>query len=109
MYLLEQYNFSKAEIPIGRLVLAAMGAPRWFRPQVEMIDVQSKLQEQYNTVMKKYDFDYLEGARVGIILCSMLIQQYSRAGLIDSDAAMGVVAQGIFEAARTVPPALTRL
>jgi hypothetical protein len=36
---------------------------------------------------------------VGVILCSILIQQYSHAGMIDIEAATGVVAQGIFEAA----------
>src|SRR5687767_7189040 len=33
VYLLEQYNFQKADIPVGRLVLAAMGAPDSFRPE----------------------------------------------------------------------------
>lgn len=104
IYLLEQYNFQKADIPVGRLVLAAMGAPAFFKPQVEMSHVQSELQGQYNAVMKKHGFDYLDGARVGVILCSILIQQYSRARVIDPEIAAGIAAQSIFEAARTVPP-----
>lgn len=100
VYLLEQYNFQRADIPVGRVVLAAMAAPHFFRPQVEMPDVQSELHDQYNTVIKQHGFDTLEGAHVGIILCSILIQQYSQAGMIDADAATGVVAQAIFEAAR---------
>jgi hypothetical protein len=104
IYLLEQYNFQKADIPVGRLVLAAMGAPAFFKPQVEMSHVQSKLQGQYNAVMKKHGFDYLDGARVGVILCSILIQQYSKARIIDPEVAAGIVAQAIFEAARAVPP-----
>lgn len=106
IYLLEHYNFQKADIPVGRLVLAAMGAPHFFKPEVEMLRVQSELQEQYNAVMKKHGFGYLDGARVGIILCSVLIQQYSAARIIDADAAAGIVAQGIFEAAKAVPPPL---
>ncbi|MGZ9164971.1 MAG: hypothetical protein ACXW4Q_05955 [Anaerolineales bacterium] len=106
IYLLEQYNFQKADIPVGRVVLAAMAAPGFFKPEVEMLHVQSELQGQYNAVMKKYGFDYLDGARVGIILCSILIQQYSGARIIDPDAAAGIVAQGIFEAANAVPPPL---
>jgi hypothetical protein len=106
VYLLEQYNFQKADIPVGRLVLAAMGAPEFFRSQVDMLVVQSELQEQYNAVMQKHGFDYLSGARVGVILCSTLIQQYSGARIIDAEAAAGVVAQGIFEAASAVPPPL---
>jgi hypothetical protein len=104
IYLLEQYNFQQADIPVGRLVLAAMGAPAFFKPQLEMPHVQSELQGQYNTVMKKHGFNYLDGARVGVILCSILIQRYSRAGIIDPEVAAGIVAQGIFEAARAVPP-----
>lgn len=106
VYLLEQYNFQKADIPVGRLVLAAMGAPGCFKPEVEMLHVQSELQGQYNAVMKKHGFDYLDGARVGVILCSILIQQYSGARIIDPDAAAGIVAQRIFEAAKAVPPPL---
>lgn len=100
VYLLEEYNFQKADIPVGRIVLAAMAVPHFFKPRVEMPYVQSELQEQYNAVMKKHGFNALEGAHVGILLCSILIQQYSRAGMIDTDAATGVAAQEIFEAAR---------
>jgi hypothetical protein len=100
VYLLEEYNFQKADIPVGRIVLAAMATPHFFKPQVEMPYVQRELQEQYNAVMQKYGFDALEGTHVGVILCSILIQQYSRAGMIDTDAATGVAAQEIFEAAR---------
>ena len=106
VYLLEEYNFQKADIPVGRLVLAAMGAPAFFRPQAALPDVQSELQEPYHAVLRKHGFDDREGARVGVILCSLLIQQYSGARIIDADAAAGIVAQGIFEAASAAPPPL---
>ena len=106
MFLLEQYNFQKADIPVGRLMLAAMAAPDQFKPQVEMFRVQSELQGQYNSMLKKHDFNYLDGTRVGIILCTILIQQYNGAGIIDPHAAAGIVAQGVLEAAKTVPPPL---
>lgn len=100
VYLLETYNFQRADIPVGRVVLAAMAVPAFFKPEVTMFQVQREFQGQYREVIKKYGFDDLEGAHVGIILCSILIQQYSRDGIIDPDAATGVAAQGIFEAAR---------
>jgi hypothetical protein len=99
VYLLETYNFQRADIPVGHVVLSAMGRPQFFKPQVEMSYVQSELQEQYNHVMKKHGLNSLEGARVGILLCSMLIQQYNTEGIIGPDAATGIVAQGVFEAA----------
>lgn len=106
MYLFEQYNFQKADIPVGRLILAAMAAPDSFKPQVEILHVQTELQDRYNAVMKKHGFDYLDGARAGIVVCSMLLQQYNTAGIIDPYVAAGIVAKGIIEAAKTVPPSL---
>ncbi len=100
VYLLEFYNFQRADVPVGRVVLAAMAAPVCFKPQVGMSCVQSELQERYVMVMKQYGFNARDGAHVGVMLCSILIQEYSHAALIDIDAATGVVAQGIFEAAR---------
>ncbi len=73
VYLLENYNFQRADIPVGRVVLAAMAAPPFFKPKVAMCYVQSELQEQYNTVMKEHGFDAREGAHVGVIMCSILI------------------------------------
>jgi hypothetical protein len=100
VYLLEKYNFQRADIPVGHVVLAAMAAPLFFKPRVELRYVQRELQEKYNSVMRKHGFDPREGMHVGIILCSILIEQYQLAGMIATDAATGIVAQGIFEAAR---------
>ena len=106
IYLLEQYTFHKTDIPIGYLILTSMGAREFNQPQVEMLYVQSELQGRYNSVMKKHGFGYLEGARVGILLCSILIEQYQTARIIDLEPAAGIVAAKILEAAKTVPAAL---
>lgn len=106
IYLLEQYTFKRTDIPIGYLILTSMGARDFHLSQVEMLYVQSELQARYNTVMKKYGFGYLDGARVGILLCSILIEQYQTACIIDAEPAAGIVAAKILEAAKTVPPAL---
>lgn len=106
IYLLEQYTFKKADIPIGYLILSSMGARDFRQPHVEMLYVQRELQGKYNAVMKKHGFGYLDGARVGIVLCSILIQQYHASRVIDLEPAVGIVAEKILEAAKTVPPAL---
>lgn len=106
IYLLEQYTFHKTNIPIGYLILTSMGARDFQQTQVEMLYVQSELQDTYNAVMKKHGFGYLEGARVGILLCSILIEQYHNAQVIDLEPAAGIVAAKILEAAKTVPAAL---
>ena len=106
IHLLEQYTFHKTDIPIGYLILTSMGARDFQQTRVEMLFVQSELQGTYNAVMKKHGFGYLDGARVGIMLCSLLIEQYHAARLIDLEPAAGIVAAKILEAAKTVPPAL---
>ena len=103
IHLLEQYNFHKADIPVGHLILAAMATPDLHQPHVEMLYVQKVLEGKYNAVMKKHGFGYLDGARVGIVLCSILIQQYCAAGIIDAEPAAGMVAEKILQAAKTTP------
>lgn len=106
IHLLEQYNFHKADIPVGHLILAAMATPASHQPHVEMRYVQKALQGKYNATMKKHGFGYLDGARVGIVLCSILIQQYCAAGIMDIEPAAGMVAEKILQAAKTTPPPL---
>ncbi len=106
MFLLEQYNFEKADIPAGRLMLAAMAAPDSLKSKIDMPTIQSELQGIFDALMQKYGFDYLESTRVGIILCTILIQQYKEAEILDPHVAAGIVAQGVLEAAKTVPPPL---
>lgn len=107
MYLFEQYNFQKADIPVGYLILAALAGGDTHKPRVEMSYVQKELQDQYNAVMKKHDFNYLDAARAGVVLCSVLFQIHSTTSKeIDPYVAAGIVAQGIIEAAKTVPPHL---
>jgi hypothetical protein len=103
MFLLEQYNFEKVDIPVGRLMLAAMAAPDFLKSQIDMFRIQSELEGLYDTVLQKYGFNHVEGARVGIILCTILIYQYKKAGILDPRVAAGIVAQGVLEAAKTVP------
>ena len=104
VYLLETYNFHRADIPVGHVVLGAMGRPQFFTPQVEMSYVQNELRAQYDQIMKMRGLSSLEGARVGILLCSILIQEYSGEGIISPDVATGIVAQGVFEAANQCSP-----
>jgi hypothetical protein len=106
VFMLEGFIFEKTDIPVGRLMMAALAAPDFFKPQVDMLRVQTDLQEQYNVVMQKQGFDYLNGARAGVVLCSAFIQQYDGAKIIDKTASSGIVAQAILEAAKTVPPSL---
>lgn len=107
MNLFEQLNFQKADIPVGHLILAALADGDKHKPQVEMSYIQKELQDQYNGLMKKHGFKDLDAARAGVVLCSVLFQYHSTTlKEIDGYVAAGIVAQGIIEAAKTVPPPL---
>ncbi|HLO15187.1 MAG TPA: hypothetical protein VK206_10185, partial [Anaerolineales bacterium] len=107
MYLFEEYNFGNARTPVGQFMMAALAASDQHKPHVEMSDVQREFQERYNIMMKKHGFDYLDGARAGVILCSILFQQHCKVAKdIDPNVAAGIIAQGILEAAKTAPPPL---
>jgi hypothetical protein len=107
MFLFEQYNFQKSDIPVGHLILAALADGDTHRPRVKMAYVQKELQDQYLALMKRHRFNGLDAARAGVVLCSVLFQLHSTTTKeIDPYVAAGVVAQGIIEAAKTVPPPL---
>ncbi|RPJ25165.1 MAG: hypothetical protein EHM33_15485 [Chloroflexi bacterium] len=81
--------------------------PDEHRPQMEILQVQEKFQDQYNAIMKKHGLDYLDGAKAGIIVCSIIFQyQCTRARDIDPTIAAGIVSMGIVTGAKTTPPPL---
>jgi len=77
------------------------------KPQMEILQVQEKFQDRYNEIMKKHDLDYLDGARAGMIVCSIIFQYHcTRVKDIDPSAAAGIVSMGIVTGAKTSPPPL---
>ena len=58
VYLLEEYTLQRSNVPIGRIVLAAMAVPSSFKPQIGVSDVQGELRAQYTSLMKKHGFDF---------------------------------------------------
>ena len=107
MYLFEEYSFGDVRVPVGRLIMSALAASDEHKPRVEMSYVLKELQDQYNAVMKKHGFDFLNGARAGVLICSLLFYHHCTiAKDINPSVAAGFVAQGIIEAAKTAPPPL---
>ena len=81
--------------------------PEEQRPRIEILEAQEKLQDRYNEIMKKHGLDYLDGARAGMIVCSMEFYYHCiHTRDIDPNAAAGIVSMGILTGARTVPPPL---
>lgn len=81
--------------------------PEQYKPLMEVAEVQAEYQDQYNAIMKKYGLDYLEGARAGMIICSILFQYHCVSSKdIDPFVATGIIAMGVVEGAKTAPPLL---
>lgn len=77
------------------------------KPRMDVAEVQAEYQDQYNAVMKKYALDYLEGARAGVIVCSIVFQYHCMSVKdIDPFVATGIIAMGVIEGAKNAPPVL---
>jgi hypothetical protein len=81
--------------------------PKQDEPLMTVEQVQREYQDQYNEIMKKHGLDYLDGARAGMIICSMIFQFHCvREKDIDPSVAAGIIAMGLVEGAKTAPPSL---
>lgn len=81
--------------------------PEQDKPRMSIEQVQQEYQERYDEIMKRHDLDYLNGARAGIVVCSIIFQYHCTVTKdIDPYVATGIVAMGVVEGAKTAPPAL---
>jgi hypothetical protein len=81
--------------------------PEGDKPRMGITEVQAEYQDQYNAIMQKYGLDYLEGARAGMIVCSMVFQYHCmKVKDIDPYVGTGIIAMGVVEGAKTAPPPL---
>ena len=78
--------------------------PEQNKSLMELSQVQIEYQEQYNQIMQKHGLDYLEGARAGMIICSILINYHCIKNKdVDPYVATGIVVMGVVEGAKTSP------
>jgi len=77
------------------------------KPLMSVEQVLAEYQDQYHEIMNKHGLDYLNGARAGMIVCSIFFEYHSRKVRdIDPFVASGIVAMGVVEGAKTSPPEL---
>lgn len=77
------------------------------KPRMELSQVQAEYQQEYNLIMKKHGLDYLESARAGMVVCSILFNYHCiNHKDIDPYVATGIVAMGVVEGAKTSPVSL---
>lgn len=81
--------------------------PAEHKPHMDVTQAQERFQDQYNEIMKKHGLDYLDGARAGVIVCSIVFQHICTVAKdMDLNLAAGIVSMGIVVGAKSVPPAL---
>lgn len=81
--------------------------PEKDKPLLSVDQVLQEYQDQFHEIMKKYGLDYLNGARAGIVVASIIFQYHcAKVKDIDPEVAAGLVAMGIVEGAKTAPPPL---
>jgi hypothetical protein len=78
--------------------------PEALKPQKSILQIQEAHQEEYNAIMKKHGLDYLDGARAGVIVCSMLFNYHCvKRQDLDARLGAGIISMGIVTGAKTAP------
>jgi hypothetical protein len=81
--------------------------PEQHKPLMSVEQVLAEYQDQYHEIMKKHGLDYLQGARAGIVVASIVFEYHCKKTKdIDAFVATGIVAMGVVEGAKTAPPPL---
>ena len=74
------------------------------KPKMSILHVQENLQDSYHAIMEKHGLSYLDGARAGIVVCSMLYGHHCADRKdIDLGFGAGIIGRGIVEGAKTTP------
>jgi len=78
--------------------------PEEHKPLQTILQVQAAHQDEYNAIMKRHGLDYLEGARAGMIVCSMAMGYLCLTRKsIDPRIGAGIVSTSIIMGAKTTP------
>ncbi|MBK9924186.1 MAG: hypothetical protein IPP66_02745 [Anaerolineales bacterium] len=78
--------------------------PDNYKPQKTILQIQEAHQEEYNAIMRHHGLDYRDGARAGIIVCSMLFNYHCvKRQDIEPQFAAGIISIGLIEGTKTSP------
>ena len=81
--------------------------PEQDKPRMSVEQVWAEYQDQYHAIMQRHGLDYLNGARAGMVVCSIVFQHHCTVVKdIDPYVATGIIAMGAVEGAKTAPPPL---
>lgn len=78
--------------------------PQEYKSKKDILKIQELFQDSYNDIMRKYGFNYEEGAQVGVFICAILTKFHC---LVHKDLepklAAGIVSMGFVEGAKICP------
>lgn len=98
MYYLHQSGF---DFKPDQLILEP---PPQHRPRKDLVQIQSEFQDRYNQIMKKHGLDYLDGAKAGMIICSIVFNYHCvKQKDMDPRLGAGMMSVGIMTGAKTSP------
>lgn len=74
------------------------------KPRMSLEQVRQEYQDQYDEIMKRHNLEYLEAARAGMVLASIVFQYHCTVAKdIDPYVGTGIIAMGVVEGAKTAP------
>lgn len=74
------------------------------KPQKTILEIQEEFQDDYHAIMKKHRFDYVDGARAGIIACAMVFDYHCvNKKDLDPRLGAGIIGIGLVGGAKTSP------
>ena len=77
------------------------------KPRKNILEIQERCQDSYNEIMRKNGFDYLEAAKVGAIICAMMVNFHCISHHdLEPKLAAGLVLMGFVEGTKTCPTPL---
>jgi hypothetical protein len=89
------------QIPPEQFILEP---PETLKPRMTILEIQEAHQDEYNAIMKKHKLDYLDGARAGMIVCSMLFNYHCvKRQDLDPRLGAGIISMGVVTGAKTAP------
>lgn len=78
--------------------------PDEHKPLKTILEIQEAHQDEYNAIMKRHGLDYLDGARAGMIVCSMVFSYHClQRKDIDPRLGAGIISMGIVAGSKTAP------
>ena len=78
--------------------------PDVHKPLKTILQIQDAHQDEYNAIMKRHGLNYVDGARAGIIVCSMLFNYHCvKRQDLDPRLGAGIIGVAIVEGAKTSP------